>query len=1344
MAAKMKSISYLLIIAMLMSCFSYAFAEVGQNQEIHTFEDVRDHWCKDVIEKFTSKNWVKGYNDGKFYPDRYITRAEFTTMVVNIFKKQNKVENSSFTDVSKNDWFYDAVSYAAAEKLVAGYEDGTFRPMNNMSRQDAAVLITRLFDVDFFKGSSEFKFADEDIFPEYSSKSIKNLASHGIVKGYPDKTFRPFNLITRAEAVKMLDVVLLYVEPEEKIPQAPPVSETPTVTSTTPTVVPTLAPTVTPNATPTQSAVIVNNSNVQGGSNNTNEPMPTSSPTQAPAIQTPAIQTPATQASATATQTTPTQTTSAQTPATQTTPTQTTPTQTSPIQTPTLTPTVSPTQTTGKIVVNCDEWAINDTGYVYGDGSKFAENIINYFSKEDNEKYLIYSSDKAYENSFINQVKAMGHTIEKRTDIILTLDVLKTYNAVFLAAPEIPDNDILIQYVLEGGNVYLSGATGNSNEYKGWNTFLNRFGLNYQEYYNGVIGVLDVSGTHELFDGLEKLYFNNGQTIEKLMSPSDTAAKIIFSHNGMGFLAVYDENNRYSPKFVSTPDNEVVLNRAQGVKKEVELSNSEVLQFFRTYEDYDPIWDVDSTKAKQIQKADASMLLLNDIKVENSIINGKLKVDSSNDDDFIGFIFGYKDKGHFYLFDWKQKNELWRKFYAEQGMSIKVVNTNKPLQFGDLWHTAGNDRVKTIYQNNISYEDFVEYDFTLKFSGNGHINIIINKGDTVLENISLYDTTYTSGKFGFYNSSQEGVVYSGITHQNLLEGTYSYNVKAYGEDATDILQYSIVKGPNGMTIDKDTGEIIWPVIPADIGEHYVTIKVEDSRGLYDIQEFKISVKPEPENDVVKKYEDKADFDEGVMNNLTYDEVNGQLTLKEKDDYVEDDYAYTSMVYTIQDIIIFGYYDNTEIMILDSKGNIVSQGVVNYGERFEKYVDDGSFEVRGTKPFAVLTGDPFSYPNIGFYARDQHGKGLGTEFFTCVAGYGNDNKFIVFAYDDDTEVTVKNSDTKEMIWNGKLRKGENKTIEGLGGIYLQVNASKPVAALTCFDEAYYVPSSDGNWIGTEFYTYCGAHYWPYDLTIMSYSDDSFVEIKNSDNGELIWSGTVKKGTGHVILSSEVHDKYVSVTSDKPVAVCLQAWETQKTGLYIATYVIDSNGTGLGTEFISSSQDGGYLFVIGYKDNTKVNLYNAQTGEFVKEFTVNKREHIDVNPGSGLWRITSDNEVAIYSGYGSIANGGFAPVRTGIPQEGTWSTVFDGGKTGTKWGNISWNEEVYNDGSIEIYVSSSDDNATFTEPVKVTNGKSLSIDNGRYIKIEVILKRSSDGLSPVLKGLTIGSEDYVPRF
>src|SRR5690606_27776041 len=136
---------------------------------------------------------------------------------------EKQVEENSFTDVSKSDWFYNAVSYAASEGLISGYEDGTFKPMANMQRQDAAVLASKLFEVDFFEGAEDVKFEDEDTFPEYSRQSIKNLVSHGIVQGYPDGTFRPFNLITRAEAVQMLNVVLKYIElPEETPPLAPP------------------------------------------------------------------------------------------------------------------------------------------------------------------------------------------------------------------------------------------------------------------------------------------------------------------------------------------------------------------------------------------------------------------------------------------------------------------------------------------------------------------------------------------------------------------------------------------------------------------------------------------------------------------------------------------------------------------------------------------------------------------------------------------------------------------------------------------------------------------------------------------------------------------------------------------------------------------------------------------------------------------------------------------------------------------------------------------------------------------------------------------------------------------
>ena len=142
--------------------------------------------------------------------------------------------------------------------------------MENMQRQDAAVLASKLFEVDFFEDSEEVKFKDEDTFSEYSRQSIKNLASHGIVKGYPDGTFRSFNLITRAEAVQILNVVLKYIEvPEETPPLAPPKTPEPTEEPT-----PTLTPrpkrdtsrrTPTPTTMPVVSRTYTTTEDFEGG-----------------------------------------------------------------------------------------------------------------------------------------------------------------------------------------------------------------------------------------------------------------------------------------------------------------------------------------------------------------------------------------------------------------------------------------------------------------------------------------------------------------------------------------------------------------------------------------------------------------------------------------------------------------------------------------------------------------------------------------------------------------------------------------------------------------------------------------------------------------------------------------------------------------------------------------------------------------------------------------------------------------------------------------------------------------------------------------------------------------------
>ncbi len=79
------------------------------NKNQLSFPDIKGHWGSSVIEKFLAKGWIVGYDDGLFRPDKFVTRAEFTAMVVNIFKEKKQVEVNSFTDVNKSDWFYNAV-----------------------------------------------------------------------------------------------------------------------------------------------------------------------------------------------------------------------------------------------------------------------------------------------------------------------------------------------------------------------------------------------------------------------------------------------------------------------------------------------------------------------------------------------------------------------------------------------------------------------------------------------------------------------------------------------------------------------------------------------------------------------------------------------------------------------------------------------------------------------------------------------------------------------------------------------------------------------------------------------------------------------------------------------------------------------------------------------------------------------------------------------------------------------------------------------------------------------------------------------------------------------------------
>ncbi|MGI6685686.1 MAG: S-layer homology domain-containing protein [Bacillota bacterium] len=200
---------YLVLLLSLCLIFVFGTIAVAQDGEL---TDVSGHWAEETIIKWSEEGAVGGYPDGTFQPNRQITRAEFIT-IINKALGCYKQENVNFSDVKESNWFYGEVAKAVKSGYIKGYEDGTFRPNSPISRQEAAVIFSRIMCL---KADSQgvSDFADRNLIPLWSKDMVGAVTVAGYMGGYPDKTFQPTRSITRAESVVTLDRVVgeLYNE----------------------------------------------------------------------------------------------------------------------------------------------------------------------------------------------------------------------------------------------------------------------------------------------------------------------------------------------------------------------------------------------------------------------------------------------------------------------------------------------------------------------------------------------------------------------------------------------------------------------------------------------------------------------------------------------------------------------------------------------------------------------------------------------------------------------------------------------------------------------------------------------------------------------------------------------------------------------------------------------------------------------------------------------------------------------------------------------------------------------------------------------------------------------------
>ena len=180
--------------------------------------DITGHWAEETVLTAMFDKWVDASTS--FRPEDSITRAEFVKIVNRAFGIDTSAVDSSLTtefeDVECGQWYYADVKAAALAGYINGYEDGTFRPNQPITRQEAARIIAKLHngaDVEIVEADvngndvekdTKTKFKDDLDIAVWADESVEYLTDNNIIKGYDGNVFMPQNNIKRAEAVEMM------------------------------------------------------------------------------------------------------------------------------------------------------------------------------------------------------------------------------------------------------------------------------------------------------------------------------------------------------------------------------------------------------------------------------------------------------------------------------------------------------------------------------------------------------------------------------------------------------------------------------------------------------------------------------------------------------------------------------------------------------------------------------------------------------------------------------------------------------------------------------------------------------------------------------------------------------------------------------------------------------------------------------------------------------------------------------------------------------------------------------------------------------------------------------------
>jgi len=180
------------------------------------FKDVAGHWAQKAVNDMGSRMVISGIDSELFNPNKNITRAEFAAIIVRGLGLKPDNGTSPFSDVKGDEWYASAIKTAYAYKLIDGFGDGTFRPADSITREQAIAILAKAMEITGLKaklsaveaGELLRPFADANTVSKWAQAGMAAGLKAGIISGRTETQLAPKAFITRAEVAKIVQKLL--------------------------------------------------------------------------------------------------------------------------------------------------------------------------------------------------------------------------------------------------------------------------------------------------------------------------------------------------------------------------------------------------------------------------------------------------------------------------------------------------------------------------------------------------------------------------------------------------------------------------------------------------------------------------------------------------------------------------------------------------------------------------------------------------------------------------------------------------------------------------------------------------------------------------------------------------------------------------------------------------------------------------------------------------------------------------------------------------------------------------------------------------------------------------------